>query len=255
MKKNIYQQVMGLVLLLLFLCDLGICDQYRAKYVRGGVNTNMGSTNIIYLFNMTIYKEKVVPAYQSLMTENDPNKLIALLKQEASPKSTTHIEKTPLLWEGEIYDEALQKLDLIKTKLGRSEIKTIKEDSYLSSYITVQLLPMIVEAICIVRNRTALYSFDLNNSKLSSYLFTHSNWIYNLALLNYDVKGAELEFPIGEWSITFTKDEEREFLKQLEAMPVLSQNNKQLSAQLDELNKMVNFSVENADIVLVLCLL
>jgi hypothetical protein len=209
----------------------------------------MGLGIHIDLFNYTRYKEEVLPAYRHLTDRNDAKSMIHLLR-EISQKLGSRNEEDRL--EKELYGRAIGILEgsiHYDPDILRNPALNIKE-SPKQFFVKRQIGYKILEAICIPRSQNIASEFDMSQSPLVRYLYKHSEWIEDIFTFAEEVRGGELEIPLGESSELFTKQEIQEFNAHLERVPPPDDAN--LKEEYTRLRALVKLAMEDPDLTLVL---
>ena len=214
----------------------------------------MGVDVSVYLFNLKNYREKVLPAYTSLVEKDEIDSLIALLK-ECDEKLVTNPQLSDkLLWDQESINEAIGILTgttYYSPDDGRSSNQGSKEETQKVSRAFVRwvLASNVVEVLC-VPQKGIVNEQDMTNTPLTRYLYDKSKWIKDLFTFARPVRGGRLELPIGESAEVFTKEDLQQFSNELNRIGPPEQPD--LRRDFDNLREILKRAIEDSDLTLVI---
>jgi len=219
--------------------------------------TTMGLDYHIHLFNLKVYRDRVLPAYQAFFDGDDTEDLITLTKEcipilEANPQLSDE-----LLLDREICEEAIGILNgtvYYKSKGDYDSKKGKRETTRADKQIFVQgqACPHILELICVPRYEGVDSVQNITRTPLTSCLYERSEWIMDLFTGIREVRGGTLEIMIGEWSELFTKEDLQEFSDELSKVPAPNDPTKR--KEYENLRSLLKLALADKDLTLVLSL-
>jgi hypothetical protein len=262
-RSHVYTIAISVVVILYFLTIIGLnACRYRAG--NGGSQeksqkkvTSMGLGYYVHLFNLRVYRERVLPAYQALIDRGDTEALITLTREcmpilDANPRLSKQ-----LLWDKESCEEGIGILNGTiyynsKGNYGSSSGKgeATREDKQI--YFEEQLGPSILQVLCVPRYEGVDSEQDMARTPLIPYLYERSEWIKDLFTNAIEVQGGALEIIMGEWSELFTKQDLQEFSAQLGRVP--APKDPILRKEYENLGTLVKLALEDEELTLVLSL-
>jgi hypothetical protein len=240
--------------LLLFVgVRVAVC--HGANSTRRAVPKSMGVSVAVYLFDINAYREKVLPAYDSYSRADDPERLVALLREcqrvlEGDPALSkrllwgkTSIEDDIGILAGEIYysPDGGRTSNQSRGKAGH-EVRL--------GYAHGLLGANIVRVLCVARVEGVDVEQDLGKALLNPYLCERSAWIRDL--INFDAApgGGSLEIPLDESSDALTKDELRRFGDELQKVQPPSEPG--LLKEYENLKNLIRLALADPALTLIL---
>lgn len=209
----------------------------------------------IHLFDERIYREKVLPAFQTFFTTNDVEPLVSLLREciqilDANPQLSDQ-----LFWDKESCEEDIGILtgavyyspDNGKSSNQGASKTTIKVKR---EYVKGPLGSNILQVLCIPHDKGVRPDQDMSNTPLVQYLYKKSDWISDLFTFVRTVRGGRLKFAIGESSESFTKEDIQEFNSELNKIPPPGDSH--LQKEYANLQELLKLALEDPDLTLVL---
>lgn len=217
--------------------------------------TTMGVEVSVYLFNQRNYREKVLPAYTSLVEKDETDSLIALLKECAEELMMKPHLAEKLFWDQESIDEAIGVLNgtvYYSPDDGRSSNQGSKDETkrVRRSFVRWVLGSNIVEILCVPHKASVSNEQDMTNTPLVPYLYGKSKWIKDLFTFVRPVSGGCLELPLGESTEVFTKKDLQQFSRELDRIAPPEQRD--LRIEYDNLRAILKLAMEDPDLTLVI---
>ena len=218
----------------------------------------MGFDYNIYLFNLRTYREKVLPAFHTYFAKNDPDSVIALIKECIRYLNDNPALSEKLFWDEEICEESI---GILKGTVyyspdgGRSNNQGNSEDAYKirQEYARSNISSIVIEILCMPRYPDVNSKQNIGGSPLISYLYEKSQYIEDLFTSVKQVRGGPLEFPIGESSELFTKQDTQELSMQVDK--VLPPKDPPMRKEYDNLRALLKLALDEGDLTLVLALM
>lgn len=208
----------------------------------------------LHLVNLTLYEEKVLPAYRRLLKRNEAGALINLL-QECAEKLNTNPELSQrLLWDKESVDEAIGILNgtvYYSPDGGRTsnQGKGLETNKVRRAYAK-GLSSNLVEILCVPHGKGVTADQDMTNTPLISFLCERSKWINDVFTFARPVDGGRLEFSIGESSEILTKQNLEQFSLELKKIPLPDEP--ELKKEYEHLRDIVTTALETPELTLAL---
>jgi len=215
----------------------------------------MGADVVVHLFNIRIYRERILPAYRLFLKRDEAEPLIALLRECAQDLEANPQLSDQLLWSKESIEEDIGLLtgtayyspDEGKTSNQGERQKTHKVRR---DYARGLLSSDILQVLCVPHDRRVNPEQDMTNSRLVSYLFARSELIEHLFTFRRSVRGDRLELSIGESTQLFTKEDAEEFNREL--TKIVPPEDPELRSEYDNLREMLKLALEDPDLTLAL---
>ena len=206
---------------------------------------------------MNIYKEKVHPALKEFFKNGSTDKLIALIKEVQQKLDSGSLEPNLGVWDKEICDEAIGILDnsvYYSTDGDYSNAKDGKKTSAKAkkSFVSDNLNLMLVMALCVPRGEKFNSEQDLTNTSFAHSFYEKSSWFEDLVSGEKSLHGEKLFVVVGEHSEIFSKDEIKEFLKQLQMIE--PPKNPEDFIEFSNLQLLLKKSLETQNLTLMLIL-
>jgi hypothetical protein len=218
----------------------------------------MGLNYKVYLFNLRSYREKVLPAFHAFFAKNDPDPVIALMKE-----CIHYLNDNPELSEKLFWDEETCEDDvgILKGTVyyspddGRSTNQGNSDEAYKvrKEYARSHLSSIVIEILCVPQYSGVSSEQNMGNSSLIPYLYEKSQYIEDLFTSVKQVRGGPLELPIGEISELFTKQDIQEFSMHLDKVPVPKDS--AIRKEYDNLRALLKLALGEGDLTLVLALM
>jgi hypothetical protein len=218
----------------------------------------MGFNYKVYLFNQRTYTEKVLPAFHTFLAKNDPDPVIALLKECIRYLNDNPELSEKLLWDEELCEEAIGILTgtvYYSPDNGRSTNQGNSDEAYKirKEYARNNLSSMVIEILCVPQYSGVSSEQNMSNYSLIPYLYEKSQYIEDLFTSVKQVRGGPLELPIGESSELFTKQDIQEFNMHLDKVPVPKDS--AIRKEYDNLRALLKLALGEDDLTLVLALI
>ena len=225
----------------------------------------MGLDYYLHLFDMQMYREKVLPAYQAFFENDDANALIALLNEVVHKLDTGTPMPHPDIWTRGAYEEAIGILQGTVFYSPKGEPTAAMKGKKTTRgarriFVKNNLAYILVLALCVPRDKGVDPEQNMGRTRLIPYLYERSEWIEELFTSIRKVRGGSLEIPLGESpSQVFSKEDLREFSAELAKVPPPEGDNeikeRELRKQYDNLRTMLRIASDDADLTLILSLL
>ena len=218
----------------------------------------MGFDYYIHLFNLRVYRERILPAYQAFFERDNTEILITLLREciqilDANPQLSER-----LLWSKESCEKDIGILNgsvyyNSKGNYGsnRGKRETTREDKRI--FAKGLLSSNILQVLCVPRDKGVKPEQNMGRTPLIPYLYERSEWIKDLFTSVRQVRGGLLELSIGECSEVFTKEDIQEFSTELAKVPV--PEDPKLRKEYDNLHALLRLCLEDPDLTLLLTLM
>jgi len=217
----------------------------------------MGFDNHIHLFNLKVYRERVLPAYRAFLDSGDSEIFIPLIRECISILEANPQLSNDLLWNKEICEEDIGVLNGAvyynsKGNYGSNTGKreTTREDKQF--YAREIVSPNILQVLCVPHYEGTNSVQNLTRTPLTHYLYERSDWIMELYTRGHEVGGGPLEIFIGEWSEFFTNEDLQEFSDELSK--VSAPNDSIPRKEYENLRTLLKLALEDEDLTLVLSL-
>ncbi|MGH9872554.1 MAG: hypothetical protein ACRD9S_08825 [Pyrinomonadaceae bacterium] len=215
----------------------------------------MGADVVVHLFNLRIYRERILPAYRLFLRKDEAEPLITLLRECAKKLEANPRLSDQLLWSKESAEEDIGILtgtvyyspDRGKTSNQGERKKTHKVRR---DYARGLLSSEILEVLCVPHDRRVNPEQDMSNSRLRAYLYEKSEWIEELFTSRRAVRGDHLELSIGECTDLFTKEDAQEFDREL--TKIAPPEDPELRREYENLREMLKLALEDPDLTLAL---
>jgi len=218
----------------------------------------MGFNYNVYLFNLRVYREKVLPAFHTFFATNDPDPVIALTKECIHYLNDNPELSEKLFWDEEACEEAIGILkgtiyyspdDGHSTNQGNSD----KAYKIRKEYARNNLSSVVIEILCVPQYPGVSSEQNMGNSSLIPYLYEKSQYIEDLFTSVKQVRGGALELPIGESSELFTKQDAQEFSMHLDKVP--APKDSAIRKEYHNLQALLKLALGEGDLTLVLALM
>jgi hypothetical protein len=215
----------------------------------------MGADVVVHLFNIRIYKDRILPAYRLFLRNDEAEPLIALLRECAKKLEANPQLSEQLFWSKESVEEDVGILtgtvyyspDNGKTSNQGEKQKTHKvRRDYARGLLSSEILGV----LCVPHERRVNPEQDMSNSRLRSYLYEKSEWIEELFTSRRAVRGDRLELSIGESTELFTREDAKEFNREL--TKIVPPEDPELRREHDNLREMLKLALEDPDLTLAL---
>lgn len=218
----------------------------------------MGFNYHVYLFNLRAYREKVLPAFHTFFAKNDPDPVIALIKECIHYLNDNPELSEKLFWDEKSCEEAI---GILKGTVyyspddGRSTNQGNSDEAYKirKEYARSNLSSIVIEILCVPQYSGVSSEQNMGNSSLIPYLYEKSQYIEDLFTSVKQVRGGPLELPIGEISGLFTKQDIQEFSMHLDKVPVPKDS--AIRKEYDNLRALLKLALGEGDLTLVLALM
>lgn len=213
----------------------------------------MGLDARLNLFDLKIYRERVLPAYQAVVVKDDPALLITLLKEVVGGLDERGRLHGPTLSSKEEY---LSYIDILEGREsypaydnGDTDYNGAATPEAKQRYVLNNIAPEIVQALCVPRHSKVNTEQDIGND-LASYLSDRSGWIRDVLTFAIEIRGGELEIAIGESGELFTKDEIKKF--QVELDKISPPKDPLLRGEYENLRALLSLAYGETDLTLVI---
>jgi hypothetical protein len=137
----------------------------------------MGVDTTLQLFDQEAYDRRLFPACAVFVHGKDPEPLRRLLKEvvgevEARPP-------TPRSWRQEVdfRKEFKAALAMLGGRGGGRRAGAAMDGDALRAHVLGHVIPLLVDAVCLLRRRGAVQELNLWEADLAAYLFDRSDWI------------------------------------------------------------------------------
>ena len=218
----------------------------------------MGLEYYVYLFNLKVYAEDLLPAYRMFFDSDDAKPLVALLKRVIHKLDIDTKLPGPMLQSKESYENDIGILngtvhfnpgEDYLFEIGASSIRLNPRQVFVRDSLGHNLL----FALCVPRDRGVDPEGNMGRSPLIAYLYERSESIQDL-FTNGDVRGGELEVAVGEsHPKLFTKGDVKRLSADLARVP--QPQEPELRKEYDHLCAMVRLTLQDPDLTLLLSLL
>jgi hypothetical protein len=225
----------------------------------------MGADVSIYLFDVKTFDERISPAYQALVQRDNPASLIALLREVIQKFDRGESTPYPKVWRREKYEEGIEILngtidvspeDVPLSKSAEGEDTHERKRFFVRQHLIFPL----AFTLCLPRLEGVNPRQDLTNTRLVGYLSEKSEWLEEFITFGRTVRGGEFELmldkelnlSLGESSELFTMEDIQEFSAELPKIPPPA--DAELKEEYNNLQKLLNLALGNADFKLVLSL-
>jgi hypothetical protein len=217
----------------------------------------MGFDYYLHLFNQKVYKDKFLPAYQSLFDKDDAEPLIALLKEILERLDANRKLPGPPLESKESYKEDIGILNgTVNYDAGEdylsSPVVTNRRVAAKQIFVRDVLAANILFALCVPRNKGVDPEQNMGRSPLVSYLYKSSSRIEDLFTTG-SLRGKELEIAVGDSRPQLlAKNDINELSAELAKIP--PPEDPGIRKEYDNLRSLLKLALEDSDLTLLLSL-
>jgi hypothetical protein len=255
MRKQLIFVALVAALLHLTQCVTGGATRLGAKQPLERKSTTMGVEVSIYVFNMTVYRKRILPADRRFLRRDEVEPLIELLRESSRIlDANTELSKR-LFWDKDSVKEAIGILNgtvYYSPDGGRSSNQGDRNVTHRvrRSFARGSMSSNLVRLMCVPIENDLGDEQDMTNSALVPYLYARSKWVEDVFTFARPLNGGRLELPIGESSEAFTKLEIRQFSVELDR--VRRPDDQALREEYDNLRALLDFASKDPDLTLVL---
>jgi hypothetical protein len=214
----------------------------EVKRFEGGLS-GMGMDVSVQLFNLKVYNEKILPAYQALLEKDDPKLLVELLKNLAQEGDSKEFYNEAIgILDGTVHyapDDYSFNLGIRETPRGAKQI-----------FVEDNLSSRLLLAYCVPYDKGVNPKQDMSRSLLVDYLYKKSKWMKSLFTFSSTVHGASLQLTMGESSEFFTKEDLIKFKTELNKLPI--PKDLQTRTEFENLHSLVKLALTDPNLALVL---
>ena len=217
--------------------------------------TNMSVDVDIHLFNLKVYKEVVLPAYQAYFRKNNPDPLVALLneicpKLEASPKLSKAVGCDRK--ECENYIRVLREGFYIYSDEANGIFQTIevsKNDQ--PGFVETNVIPRVVAALCLPYDWDGIYpEQSLTDTALANYLYEKSELFQSFLTFTHKNRSDALQPSIGDTGEALTKKGVQELSEELSK--IAAPTDPEMKKEYENFRSMIKVALEDPAFTLVL---
>ena len=201
----------------------------------------MGSDVSVVLFDFDLYRSVLVPAVQKVRQSGETDDVSELISLAAT-----------LPWAGKWADLPPPVLDEYKSILkgelpysvsgGLREGRTTDEDMiyFVDQMCVPELIGLFIPEVYRFRPEQ-----NMSRSGLPVFLYSQSNWIKEIFTCSKQTTGPWLEYPFGEWSGLFSREETEAFDQEL-TLVTPPKDNQGLLEELANLRSLVSAADQDA---------